>query len=176
MFMTRILHTEIKSGERLVATDITDLTFFPKGAILTFSFTAWSATSTEFKKIWKICDGTDGTPNLVNKFLCGGISSGATGDGRMTLTTEHLPSHTHSGSADSAGEHSHIYSFIAHTGLSPASDLTLDDAYLRWKSSSANTGRDGSHVHTVTIGNTGNGKPFDVIPAFYTVIYIIKVS
>jgi hypothetical protein len=87
----------------MYAADILNLTFFPKGTILTFSSTAWSATSTEFKNIWKICNAANHTadpniPDLTNKFLRGAESSGATGGAdnqNVTLTASHLPSHNH---------------------------------------------------------------------------------
>jgi hypothetical protein len=176
--MTRILQTEIKSGERLVATDITDLTFFPKGTILTFSSEAWTATSAAFKTIWKICDGQNGTPNLVNKFLRGAAASGTTAgtdSQSITLITANLPAHNHT--MRSGGEHAHTYSYnnpilrqvydsggdmIAHYKIERITETT----------SSNNT----AHVHT--IDNAGSGTAFTVntVPTYFTVIYIMKVA
>jgi microcystin-dependent protein len=172
--MTRILHTEIKSGERLVATDITDLTFFPKGTILTFSSEAYSATSTGFKAIWKICDGQNGTPNLVNRFLRGSSSSGATGgtdSQNITLNTNNLPSHSHT--MQSAGKHSHTYYIATLLGNAGGVGWSDDDNPF---TTPKTTSTDGEHTHT--IGNTGNGQPFTVntLPAYYAVIYVIKTA
>ncbi|MDR1323239.1 MAG: hypothetical protein LBK68_02255 [Candidatus Margulisbacteria bacterium] len=120
--MTRTLHTEIKSGERLVATDITDLTFFPKGTILTFSSEAYNATSAAFKEIWKICNGTNNTPNLVNKFLRGSTTSGTTGGAdSVTLAEKHIPVHSHGLSSISVtgGDHDHTFSGTNASGYLP---------------------------------------------------------
>ncbi|MDR1113491.1 MAG: hypothetical protein LBL50_00155 [Candidatus Margulisbacteria bacterium] len=152
--MTRILHTEIKSGERLVATDITDLTFFPKGAILTFSSTAWSATSAKFKTIWKVCNKTNhdadpnNVPDLTDRFLRGGSSSdftiGGGADSRsVTLQTANLPSHNHGATGLSLGG-------LSTSGLS----IATSGGHGHSGSGSTNTGS-GGHTHTVS-GATSN--------------------
>jgi hypothetical protein len=153
--MARILHTKVKQGEQLVATDITDLTFFPKGTILTFSTEAWNATSPEFKNIWKICNGQNGTPNLVNKFLRGGESSNfVTASGAdsqtVTLTVDNLPRHNHKGVAQAY--------FWAPFG---------DNQRVAWENVN----------YERYTENTGGDQPFTVntVPSHYTVIYIMKV-
>jgi hypothetical protein len=196
--MARILYTEIKSGERLVATDITDLTFFPKGTILTFSSAAWSATSVAFKNIWKICDGNNGTPDLRGRFLRGGTSSDAATGGAdsTTLTENHIPEHTHGygtlsatqgTTANTGGNHSHSFSinsiyndakWASSSGyLNP--DITNPSAITP---KSFTTSSAGGHTHSIT-GNTGSyGKAsaaitaVQTVPSYYTVIYIMKVS
>jgi hypothetical protein len=233
--MTKMLHTEIKSGERLVATDITNLTFFPKGAILTFSTAAWSATSAEFKNIWKICNTANhqadpNVPDLTNRFLRGGASSDFTTGGgadsqSVFLQTANLPAHNHeatglslsglsasglsiatsgghthsfSGTTSTAGAHSHTYTKpILYQG-----DATASETGGEVGAETANTSSTGNHNHTFsgsisesgshshTIGgsisggditgstaNTGSGTAFSVntVPAYYTVIYIMKV-
>ncbi|MDR1452999.1 MAG: hypothetical protein LBJ25_03385 [Candidatus Margulisbacteria bacterium] len=95
----------IQTGQPMLASDINNLTFFPKGAILTFSSAAWSATGAEFKKIWKVCNAANhvadpNIPDLTNKFLRGAESSGAiggsdSGSANITLTPENLPAHNH---------------------------------------------------------------------------------
>jgi hypothetical protein len=180
--MTRTLHTEIKSGERLVATDITDLTFFPKGTILIFSSEAWGKTSANFKNIWKICDGTNGTPDLVDKFLRGSTASGVTGGGTAALSEANLPSHTHgvSGSAQSAGNHTHTLS--VNTGGNPDGWGDYGRSYWSniWSSSDPSTNSAGAHTHTISgtaaANTTHTAAPFDVVPKYYTVIYIMKVA
>jgi hypothetical protein len=140
----------IEAGQKMYAADILNLTFFPKGAILTFSTEAWNnATNPGFKDIWKICDGQNGTPNLVNMFLRGGSSSGATGgaDSRsVTLTTNNLPAHGHGATGLELGTLS----------LSP---LSLSDMAI-----SELTVSGGTHEHTLSGGasasvhsHTGSG-------------------
>jgi hypothetical protein len=169
--MTRALYTEIKSGERLVATDITDLTFFPKGAILTFSSTAWSATSVKFKTIWKICNKANhdadpnNVPDLTNRFLRGGSNSDFTTGGgadsqNITLTTTHLPTHSHEATGLSLG------------GLS-TSGLTISQSGTHSHTLSGGTSEGGSHNHTLSDGSAASAgghthtyeKSFKVAPS-----------
>ncbi|MDR1113830.1 MAG: hypothetical protein LBL50_01915 [Candidatus Margulisbacteria bacterium] len=190
--MTRTLYTEVKSGERLVATDITDLTFFPKGTILIFSSAAYNAASTGFKNIWKICDGQNGTPNLVNTFLRGGVSSGSTGGtDSITLKKENLPAHNHNHTL-SVEDSTHGHSLRGGSwggtncdGLTSSYQIAgrnqvwgADGYYERARDGtsyiSANT-----HKHTLLgsiSSSTGGDQAFSIIPKYYTVIYIMKVA
>jgi hypothetical protein len=99
-----MLSAKVESGERLVATDITDLTFFPIGSILMMDG-SW----TDGRGGWYICDGEprivpnpngDGNiqikpPDLRDRFIKGTGSSPNTG-GSNALTADMLPKHTHS--------------------------------------------------------------------------------
>jgi hypothetical protein len=135
----------IEKGQPLVATDITNLTFFPKGTILIFNTAAYSSTGAEFKNIWKVCNtanhAADPTiPDLTNKFLRGADSSGTTGgaDSRsITLTTAHLPSHNHAATGLSL-------SGLSLSGLKATSGGAHEHT-LMGKTASA-----GSHSHGLT--------------------------
>jgi hypothetical protein len=173
--MTRVLYTKIESGERLVATDITDLTFFPVGTILIFSTTAWNATSTTFKTIWKICDGTNGTPNLANKFLRGATSSGTEYSNPTTTNTQTIsvpvPQHYHS-ITDPGHTHSipNVSSYFGSGGnlLNRYDDST----YPKKDISSSTTGI----TQTDNAGTANASITVNIMPSYFTVIYIMKVS
>jgi hypothetical protein len=172
--MTRVLYTEIKTGERLVATDITNLTFFPKGTILTFSSEAWNAASAAFKTIWKICNGDNGTPNLVGKFLRGGSSSGASGGAdnqTVTLNLTNMPRHKHT---DSGHTHS---AYGGHNSTNH--DNAIYTSAADYWGSGVHTGYANiSYEGGLANGAEGSAAPFtiDTVPMFYTVIYIMKVA
>jgi hypothetical protein len=192
--MTRTLHTEVKSGERLVATDITDLTFFPKGTILTFSNEAWNATSDKFKNIWKICNAANHTansfiPDLTNKFLRGDVASGP-GTGcadsqTITLQTKHMPKHNHTFTGNKTT--GHIVQDSAMAGNCDGSTFTNSGgSYGGLPGSNSGGGRKISFSLTPTgsISETGGGsassgygEAFTVttLPNYYAVIFIIKV-
>ncbi|GBR72624.1 putative phage tail fiber protein [Candidatus Termititenax aidoneus] len=141
----------IARGEPLLASDILNLTFFPKGTILTFSSTAWSAASADFKTIWKICDGTSNTPNLIGRFLRGGSSSDfITGGGAdsqsVTLTSAYLP------------EHAHAVTELPLTGLSMTSfSIENGGAHGHTGSSATTSTSGGAHTHSVS-GSTTSGE------------------
>lgn len=86
----------------------------------------WSGASNAIPTGWALCDGKNGTPDLRDKFIVGAGNAYRPGDagGEVTvrLTTNELPAHTHSvtGTAASAGNHTHgntfaIESVAAHT-------------------------------------------------------------
>jgi hypothetical protein len=165
----------------------------PAGTILAISTGAWASASATFKSKWKVCDGTDGTPDLRGRFLRGGTAGDQlTGSGKMTLGTAHLPVHKHTASI-SGGSHAHDFVFdhnISNLGvvvqmLGTGKYLTGADAqgnYLTNNSgircrATESVATSSAHSHTVTIDDsTGGGQAFDVIPAFYTVIYVMKVA
>jgi hypothetical protein len=175
--MVRFFQAKIESGERLVATDITDLTFFPKGTILMFSSEAWGATSAEFKKIWKICDGQNGTPNLVNKFLRGGTSSDFTSGGgadTVALTKENLPKHAHT-IVDKGHKHtSYMLGNSSVYGGGPGGLNTSWAVPLGELDTTTNTAN-------ISAGDTfpnqaDYAQAFSIVPSYFTVIYIMKVA
>ena len=89
----------------------------PSGGIL-----MWSGELVNIPEGFVLCDGTNNTPNMLNRFVRGintsTTSPGATGGtNNFTLTTAHMPSHTHtfSGSA-----HNHTSSTYYTTAMSQA--------------------------------------------------------
>ncbi|MDR1997950.1 MAG: hypothetical protein LBQ83_06475 [Candidatus Margulisbacteria bacterium] len=174
----------IARGQQMVADDILNLTFFPKGTILTFNSTAWSNASTDFKTIWKICDGQNGTPNLTGRFLRGGASSGTTGSptsgtfsgaDSVTLAASHvpIPAHTHAFSGTSSGgtSHTHAYSGTSSGGSSHthAYSGTSSGGSGHSHGLSGNTGSGGSHGHTFT-GNTDTGHIYGLVRGWESAI------
>lgn len=67
------------------------ISFLPKGSIIMFSGGVPGG--------WLLCDGNNGTPNLVNRFVLGGswASKDYGGVAEVTLTEAQMPNHTHSG-------------------------------------------------------------------------------
>lgn len=61
----------------------------PKGTIV-----MWNGTT--IPKGWAICNGTNGTPNLIGKFIKADNTAGSIGGSNtVTLNVENLPNHTH---------------------------------------------------------------------------------
>lgn len=82
--------------------------------------------------------------------------------GILSKTSTSAGGHTHSvsGTAGSAGGHSHT--------------ITVNSGGAHSHTITVNSG--GAHTHTgsVSIGNTGNGEAFSIIPPFIRINYIIK--
>ena len=94
--------------------------FVPIGGIV-----MWSGTIAEAEALtnWAICDGTNSTPDLRDKFVLGVGSSTATstasvddtgGNNSITLTEGQMPSHNHNitdnGHSHTINNHSHSFS------------------------------------------------------------------
>jgi uncharacterized delta-60 repeat protein len=83
----------------------------PSGGII-----LWSGAVNAVPEGWFLCDGSNGTPDLRDRFVVGAGSSytvgGTGGANAVTLTTAEIPSHSHSSgtiSASSAGSHDHTF-------------------------------------------------------------------
>lgn len=170
-----------------VQTQLDAITLFPTGGII-----MWSGTVAGIPSGWALCDGTNGTPNLVDRFIVGsGTDSGGThdvddtgGSNSLTLTESQLPSHTHSfsGTSDASSiTNTSIDTVQENTGGGSITvgDNTLarvpakNDAFDR-RNVDQNIG--GSHTHTFsgTTGSTGSGSSIDNRPAYYALAFIMK--
>ena len=156
----------------------------PSGIIV-----AWSGSSDNVPEGWHICDGTEGTPDLQGKFILGSSTShevgSSGGEETHTLTTDEMPSHTHSVNTSnlsirSGGAHTH--KLYADSG-SPASDrhdivsgVGNGNAYFGLNPF---TGTDGTHTHTISGSmsnkNTGGDQAHNNMPPYYTLCYIMKL-
>ncbi|MDR1452901.1 MAG: hypothetical protein LBJ25_02875, partial [Candidatus Margulisbacteria bacterium] len=152
------------------------LAFFPKGTILPFSSAAWDEASSEFKTIWKICDGSDGrTINLAGKFLRGGryAEYGQTGG---TDTTE-VPYHNH-GVTDNG--HGHPVPFTMSNAYSGDNYEETPIGRGRRGEWSGNWGRTvtiyAENAKTDISVDYAGSQTADNRPAFCTVIFIEKIQ
>ena len=147
-------------------------------------------------KGWALCDGNNGTPNLINKFIkssdgfiVGGTSVGdnsdtiepsLTEDNKLKLTVEHLPTHRHphlphshkAGNATSNYVESYSYSYTDSTG---------EDTETEYDTSYYNTDID--HTHTIYEETskedesiTFDNKLFSIEPRAYKLIFIMKID
>lgn len=143
----------------------------PRGLIV-----MWSGAIVDIPTGWLLCNGSNGTPDLRNKFVLGAGSNygvGATGGSQtVRLTTAQIPSHNHGASTstttsitnnlsvDSNGEHSHeissgplngqwgtVGAYRTGSGTSYAAT-----AWVPGDGSSGNVSTDlaGSHIHTLS--------------------------
>lgn len=148
----------------------------PKGTIVMFN-----GASSEIPEGWAICDGTNGTPNLIGRFIKSETQSGQTGGANeVTLTIDNLPSHTHtvqSGSITTStnGGHSHTYTQPVMGQSDNANDRNVVESTTSGTTSSA-----GEHSHTVdvsgiTLSSVGNNVPIKIEPLYYSLVFIMKI-
>ena len=134
-------------------------------------------------------------PNLSQRFPMGKSENNNLGDNggstSVTLTTDNLPAHTHTGTTDSNGTHSHSVNDPGHTHLW-LNGLEGDDSgnggsyneYTRVPGSvsgviqNSTTGisinTDGSHAHSFTTDSTGSGSSINITNPYIVLNYIIR--
>ena len=145
----------------------------------------WSGASTAIPTGWLLCNGSNNTPDLRDRFIVGAGSSysvGATGgEATHTLTVEEMPSHNHSasfsGSSNSSGLHTHTVS-ATEAGSEEHVSSGGHTITACGSSSSNKTSSSGSHTHTisgtVSINSAGSGTAHENRPPYYALCFIMK--
>lgn len=123
----------------------------PIGSIL-----MWSGAINQIPVNWRLCDGQNGRPNLLDRFIVGAGSSytvGLTGGlNTVTLTVGQIPAHTHE------------YNRITGSNKGTTKGGSDDQRYQK----------SGSEDPSTT--STGGGKPHENRPPYYALAYIIRVA
>ena len=159
--------TCVASGSAVTSVDQTFLdtkrepAYVPTGVIL-----MWHGDLADIPTGWVLCDGSNGTPNLIAKFIRG-ISTSSTdpgttgGEDAHSLTEAELASHTHIWSGGTSGVQP------GFTGQAP-------NPIAHFHMTASQYGRSNTVVTTGTNANTGSGTAHENRPAFYEVAYIMK--
>jgi hypothetical protein len=145
----------------------------PTGIIL-----MWSGSSATIPYGWYLCDGTNGTPNLVNRFIVGATSTyavGATGGSADAVVVSH--NHTASSSVTDPG-HSHTKSWSTPNdfnrgSLGPGIVWLPDDQSYGYQNVSTDSATTGISVST-SVGTTGSSATNANLPPYYALCYIMK--
>ena len=160
----------------------------PAGVIV-----AWSGSVASIPSGWVLCNGSNSTPDLRNRFIVGAgtgsnYSPGNTGGSdSVSLTTAQMPSHTHSDGTLSASQISltgditkisECYNVAGgatgvftkkNTGNSPVTGSASN-------SPTAGVDFDASHSHPVSgnTGSNGSGNSHENRPPYYALCWIMK--
>lgn len=141
----------------------------------------WSGSEESIPSGWVLCDGTNNSPDLRNKFIVGAGENYSlaqtAGQDFVSLTTDHLPSHSHgvgTFTADESGAHTHSYNRNGRlNNMGPGGRNNV------WsRTTTASTGSAGLHQHSFSgeSGQTGSGSPHENRPPFYSLCYIMLVG
>jgi microcystin-dependent protein len=171
----------IAKGEPLLAADMLNLAFFPKNTIIMFNGASWEDNVT--LKGWYQCKGgtVNGVaiPDLRDKFIMGYSGSREGGANSIALTADNMPTHNHTFTGNNVnGKLGAVY-----TENNNSSYISAPFSGA-WNGSSAFPSGSLHRLYTVTLNYTpsgsvsksGSGASFDNRPAFYALIYIIKVT
>jgi hypothetical protein len=148
----------------------------------------WSGSIASVPSGWALCNGSNGTPDLRDRFVVGAGSTyavNATGGSANAITVSHT--HTYSGTTASNGAHSHFTFKDVNSstfGLTYAakqeSSASNDDYNIRSSSNVADiyeTSTAGAHNHTYTgtTDSTGTSGTNANLPPYYALAYIMKL-
>jgi hypothetical protein len=168
-----------------VSTDNTQIatTAFVRDIIPTGIISMWSGSIGSIPSGWLICDGTNGTPDLRNRFVVGAGSTyavNATGGTADAIVV----SHTHTFTTGSAGTHNHaLLSGVAGFSVRGFGEVNGNgvigydrtDAYYTNGQSGVQLVQDaGSHNHTGTTDTSGSSGTNQNLPPYYALAYIMK--
>lgn len=161
----------------------------PSGAIM-----LWSGSVASIPSGWYLCNGSNGTPDLRDRFVVGAGSTyavAATGGSANAIVV----SHTHTANASTQDGHTHYvfegagyaYSYadtsIPNQSLSNGLNDGGASSYLMSGPNStsgqpkANFGLSsnaGSHTHSITVDTTGSSATNANLPPYYALAYIMK--
>ena len=161
--------TTIQSYDNLygiIGVQTTSGTTIPAGLI-----SMWSGSIGSIPSGWYLCDGSNGTPNLTDRFIIGAGSTyavnGTGGASSVTLVTANMPAHTHTATVTDPG---HTHQQTGNGQISPGggSQITLGAIPSGTNTQSATTGI------SVTNSSTGSGTSFSVLNPYYALAFIQK--
>ena len=165
-----ILNEELRQyneGIKNNAIGIDAIISVPSGVIL-----LWSGAISAIPTGWVICDGNNGTPNLIDRFVihadadaAGTNNVGDTGgEHTHALTEAELAAHVHG-----LGSHTHTVRINPDGGSGATRISTRGDAFA---------GSDTTEPTGAAIGDTGSkgsGTAHENRPKFYALAYIMKL-
>ncbi len=144
------------TGDLTVGGTISGFGTAPIGGII-----MWSGAQSAIPTGWQLCDGSNGTPDLRNKFVIGAGGkysvSETGGEENVTLKLENIPSHNH---------------MYKYSGAGLAGIGTSDNTFYK-------VGSSGSNVAYTEYagGKNGNGATVahNNMPPFYALCYIMRI-
>lgn len=119
----------------------------------------WSGAITDIPSGWQLCDGTNGTPDLRNKFVLGAGTRtvGETGgQEEVTLISKNLPPHSHNINVYEEGSTDLGSSYVI-PGIKDVANISPIGA-------------------GTTDYNSTQATPFNIMPPYYTLCYIMKLT
>lgn len=146
----------------------------PSGVI-----TMWSGSVSSVPSGWTLCDGTGPTPDLRDRFIAGAggqYNVGETGGAdSVSLSEGQIPSHIHTGSTNTAGQHSHGSGDGDFAVKNSSQDFAFaTSASNRGTGTVSTTADAGSHSHSVSIDAAGGDQSHENRPQYYSMAFIMK--
>ena len=138
---------------------------FPAGGII-----IWSGSVDTIPDGWALCNGSNGTPDLRNRFVLGAVGSyniGATGGSKtVTLTVDQMPRHDHNETVADSSRNG-----LVVTAGYPSSEAIGSKGYAEIKADFGTA----SAVSITSTAQSGSSQPHENMPPYYTLCYIMKL-
>jgi microcystin-dependent protein len=164
--------TAVVSGQVTPLVNVNNLyNRVPPGLIAT-----WSGSLGTIPTGWQLCDGTNGTPNLRDKFLIGAGTTYAVsdvgGEATHTLITTEIPAHVHYGGMTDQGVSTQgdanitIVDVVENYAGSVGAGKAIGFAY----------GTDSGYDNIYLSNSTGSGDAHNNLPPYYALAFIQKIA
>jgi len=148
----------------IIGTAPTPPTPLPSGAIL-----LWSGSIGSIPAGYYLCNGSNGTPDLRDRFVVGAGSTyavDATGGSANAIVV----SHTHTATVTDPG---HAHSYPTNVGSAEAANTTTSYILLGLSTSGSTTGSQTTGI-SVTNASSGTSGTNANLPPYYALCYIMK--
>jgi len=186
--------TDVKDAIDEVKSEVDSVTasLIPTGVIV-----MWSGSTGSVPSGWALCNGSNGTPDLRDRFVVGAgnlYAVDATGGSKDAVVVSHTHSfsgstgsagsHSHSGSTNTAGSHAHgINEGVGSGTVSPGGTFAWVGLQSRSTNSAGSHSHSlsinsaGAHTHSVsgTVGSQGVSGTDQNLPPYYALAYIMKL-
>jgi microcystin-dependent protein len=140
---------------------------FPSGGII-----MWSGSIATIPSGWALCNGSNGTPDLRDRFVVGAGSNYAVAASGGSADAV-VVSHTHTGTTESNGNHSHtVTTYYKDAGTKSVSD---NGGVFQEGTFTSTTSTAGAHTHTFTTASAGVSGTNANLPPYYALCYIMKL-
>jgi hypothetical protein len=141
---------------------------FPSGGII-----IWSGSSASIPSGWLLCDGSNSTPDLRNRFVVGATSTyavNATGGSADAIVV----AHTHTGTTASNGDHTHDTNQANVNGCYDGASCAGSNVDTGTGGNRVLTKSAGAHNHSFTTNSTGSSGTNANLPPYFALCYIMK--
>ena len=179
-------------AEQLTSTDDANITgtctagdFVGNGTIPIGGIIMWSGTDGNIPTNWALCNGSNGTPDLIDKFIVGrgnSYAAGATGGSTDAI----VPNHTHTATGASHGHPvRHSTQITGAVEADASGGYVLDNTGVQDFTSNNSTpgstsgdqiGQSGSLSMTAATPADGESVTDKNLPPYYAIAYIMRIS